>query len=149
MLYSFSRYASPQLFLLLAFTVVFVSGCDTLNLSKESDIITGHWTSNVVPVSGECCHLDLMLLSENGEITGNGIVEVPGAQAGLSQEFMIEVTGNIIEERINLALVSENNPGQIEGVMIKNYSATFELVLRVNFEGFGFKGREIVLFPSR
>ncbi len=149
MQYSLSRYAPPQLFLLFAFLVCFGTGCDTLNLSKESDIVTGHWTSNVVPVSGECCHLDLMLLSENGQITGSGIVETPGAQAGLSQEFMIEVSGQIVGERISLSLTSENNPGKIEGVMIKNYSSTFELVLRVNFEGLGFKGRDIVLFPSR
>lgn len=148
MQYSFTRYA-PQLFFLLALIIVAGGGCDTLNLSKESDIVTGHWTSNVVPVAGECCHLDLMLLSENGEITGSGIVETPGAQAGLSQEFMIEVTGDIIDDRISLALDSENNPGKIEGVMIKNYSSTFELVLRVNFEGLGYTGRDIILFPSR
>ena len=134
---------------LVPLLLLLVSGCDVFDLSKQSDLLSGSWTTNVVPLSGECCHLELMLDSEEGQITGTGIVETPGQRVGASQEFSIEVYGTIIDDRVNLVLGSENNPGTIEGVLIQDYNPSFELVMQVNFEGFGHKGRNIVLFPRR
>ena len=133
---------------ILAILTLFLclGGCETFELNDSSDIVTGRWSSNVAPVSGDCCHLDLTLDSDDGKVTGSGVVETPGQRIGVSEEFTIQVTGTVIDERIRMTLASTNNPGLIEGFVDREFSATSDLVMRVNFEGFGFEGRDIVLF---
>lgn len=123
------------------------AGCGVFELNDASDIVTGHWASNVAAVAGDCCHLDITLESQDGQVTGSGTVETPGQRIGVSEEFTIEVTGTVVNDRLKLTLSSTNNPGVIEGVVDRNFNTSFNRVLRVNFQGFGFRGRDIVLFP--
>ena len=131
---------------LTSLLVLSLSGCDLFNLSDETDLLTGRWTSNVVPQAGDCCHLDLTLDSNKGDIIGSGTIATPGQRVGASDEFAVEVTGSVIDERINLTLNSEYNPGTIQGSVIRNFNGN-DIVIRVNFSGFGYSGRDIVLFP--
>ena len=123
------------------------SGCDVVELNDQRDILNGRWASNIAAVSGVCCHLDLTLETEDGEVIGTGIVETPGQRVGVSEEFTIQVVGTIIDDRVRLELASTNNPGLIEGALERNANSSTNIVLDVNFEGFGFEGRDIVLFP--
>ena len=124
-----------------------VSGCDLFSLTDKTDLVTGSWSSNVVPQSGDCCHIELTLDSNKGDVIGTGTVGTPGARIGVTNEFAIEVSGTIIKERINLELASDFNPGTIEGTIRRNYNNNIDVVIEVNFNGFGFSGRDIVLFP--
>lgn len=78
---------------------------------------------------------------------GTGTVGTPGPRVGSFNQFAIAVTGTIIDERINLSLASDFNPGTIEGVIRRNFNRNIDVVLEVDFSGFGFSGRDIVLFP--
>ena len=133
--------------LISAFTFL-AAGCGLFELSDSSDIVSGDWTSNVAAVAGDCCHLELALESHEGDVSGTGLVETPGNRIGISEEFTIRVTGTVIDDRVRLTLDSTNNPGLIEGHVERNSSLGFDRILRVNFEGFGFEGRDIVLFPK-
>lgn len=133
-------------FFLTCFLILGLSGCDLFNLSDETDLVSGRWSSNVVPQAGDCCHLDLTLDSNKGDILGSGTIATPGQRVGASDEFAVEVTGSVIEERINLTLNSEYNPGTIEGTVLRNFNGN-DIVIRVNFSGFGYSGRDIMLFP--
>ncbi|MEM8488548.1 MAG: hypothetical protein AAF564_23575 [Bacteroidota bacterium] len=131
---------------LTCFLMLGLTGCDLFNLSDETDLLTGRWTSNVVPQAGNCCHLDLTLDSNKGDVLGSGTISTPGQRVGASDEFAVEVTGSIIEERISLTLNSEYNPGTIEGSVLRNHNGN-DIVIQVNFSGFGYSGRDIILFP--
>ncbi|MFK7845282.1 MAG: hypothetical protein AB8G77_08275 [Rhodothermales bacterium] len=122
-----------------------LAGCDLFNLSDETDVVSGRWTSNVVPQAGNCCLLDLTLDSNKGDVIGNGLVGAPGQRVGASDDFVIEVSGTVIGDRINLSLNSEYNPGSIEGNVIRGFNGTTDTVIRVNFSGFGVSGRDIIL----
>ena len=133
--------------LLSCILILGISGCDLFNLSDQTDVISGRWASNVVPQSGACCLLDLMLDSNKGDVVGTGTVGTPGQRVGASDEFAIEVTGTITDERINLSLSSEYNPGTITGTIIRDFNSTYDYVIQVNFNGFGYSGKDILLFP--
>lgn len=124
-----------------------VSGCDLFSLTDKTDLVTGSWSSNVVPQAGDCCHIELTLDSNKGDVMGTGTVGTPGPRVGSFNQFAIAVTGTIIDERINLSLASDFNPGTIEGVIRRNFNRNIDVVLEVDFSGFGFSGRDIVLFP--
>ncbi len=132
--------------ILTSILVLGLSGCDLFNLSDETDLLTGRWTSNVVPQAGDCCHLDLTLDSNKGDVLGSGTISTPGQRVGASDEFAVEVAGSIIKERINLTLNSEYNPGTIEGNVLRNQNG-HDIVIQVNFSGFGYSGRDILLYP--
>lgn len=131
----------------LSVLLIGLEGCGVFDLTDATEVLDGRWSSNVAAVAGDCCHLDLTLETDDGEVTGTGTVETPGPRIGVSEEFTIQVKGTVINDRIRLDLVSTNNPGVIEGVVDRTYGRGFDIVLRVNFEGFGFKGRDIILFP--
>lgn len=128
------------------FLMLGLTGCDLFNLSDETDLVSGRWTSNVVPQAGDCCHLDLTLDSNKGDVLGSGTIATPGQRVGASDEFAVEVTGSVIDERINLTLNSEYNPGSIEGTVRRDFNGN-DIVIQVNFSGFGYSGRDILLFP--
>ncbi len=135
-------------YLLSCILLFFAAGCDFFNLSDKAEAVSGRWTSNVVPQAGDCCHLDLTLISDDkGDITGTGIVATPGQRVGSVEEFAIEVEGALIDDRISLTLTSEYNPGTIKGSIIRDFNSSSDMVIEVDFVGFGFTGRDIVLFP--
>lgn len=133
--------------LLSCLLILALGGCDLFNLSDETDIVSGRWSSNVVPEAGNCCHIDITLDSNKGDVIGSGIVSTPGQRVGAANDFTIAVSGDVIRERINLTLESDYNPGSIEGTLVRNFNNRFDLVLKVNFEGFGYTGRDILLYP--
>lgn len=147
MMRHFSSYLKTCL--LLAVTTLTLSSCDFFDLGDETDLLNGRWASNVVPQAGNCCHLDLTLDIQENDISGVGTVSTPGPGVGSASDFSIAFTGTIIDERINLSLNSEYNPGTIEGTVIRNFDNDFDIVLQVNFSGFGHSGRNIVLFPRK
>ena len=136
---------NPHIFLFCALFVL--SGCDVFKLSEESDILTGRWSSAVEPASGACCQLDLTLQSRGNNVEGTGFVITPGNRIGTFEQFAIEVAGTFDDDRLQLSLVSKFNPGTISGMIDKEFSEAFSIVLRVDFEGFGHTGEDIVLFP--
>ena len=141
-----SHYIKSTLVVCLA--ALTLTGCDFFDLSDENDLLNGRWASNVVPQAGDCCHLDITLtIDEDNDIVGQGTVGTPGQGVGSLNEFAVAFTGTVIDERINLAFDRKYNPGSIEGTVIRNFNDNFDIVIQVNFNGFGHSGRNIVLFP--
>ena len=123
-----------------------LAACDLFALKQESDVLDGNWASTVAASAGKCCNLTLVLSSEDREVTGEGTVQTPGEGTGDVDTFNIRLKGTLIEDRIRLEFVSDFNPGTIIGAIDRAYPDQ-EIVLRVDFEGFGHSGQDIILFP--
>lgn len=134
---------------LLLFTLVLVvaGGCDTFRLSDESSIVNGNWSSTVAAVSGACCQLEIDIKNKDGRLTGSGTVETPGRRIGTSDVYSIAFTGSLNNDRVELELDSEFNTGTIVGRVLRDFSTTYAMVLEVDFDGFGYQGKDIILFP--
>ena len=126
--------------------LLLVSACDLFKLDTESRAITGRWASNVVARSGDCCHIDLNLETDEDIVTGRGVITTPGQSLGEELRFSVEMSGEFRNERLELRSASQANPVVIEGVLDRDASTADETVLRVDFEGFGKSGRDIILF---
>ena len=121
-------------------------GCDFFKLETESSIVEGRWSSNVVPSAGNCCGIDLTLDSDDELISGRGVIKVPGSRVGDELQFSVEVTGTFRDERLELESTSQANPVFIQGILTEDTQGSNALNLLVNFEGFGFTARDILLF---
>lgn len=128
--------------------LVLVGGCDAFRLSDESSIVNGTWAStSPVAVAGNCCQLDIEITNRDGRLTGTGTVETPGRRVGTSDVYSIAFSGTLKNDRVDLQLDSALNSGSIVGRVVREYNATYNLVLEVDFEGFGYQGKKILLFP--
>ncbi|MDZ4701486.1 MAG: hypothetical protein SH809_17370 [Rhodothermales bacterium] len=135
-----------RLFLLSVLLVV-AGGCDAFRLSDESSIVNGNWSSTVAAVSGACCQLEIEIKNKDGRLTGSGTVETPGRRVGTSDVYSIAFTGSLNNDRVELELDSEFNTGTIVGQVLRDFSTTYAMVLEVDFSGFGYDGKDIILFP--
>ncbi len=127
--------------------LVLAGGCDVFRLQDESTALSGRWSSDVVARSGDCCEIDLTLEVEEDVVTGQGTINTPGQRIGETLQFSIEVTGQFLNDRLELQSTSQANPVFIEGSLDRQVSTSNNKpALRVNFEGFGRMGRDILLF---
>ena len=132
----------------LAVMILFfvMSGCDFFELDTPSNILDGRWESNVVPTAGICCGLDLTLENDEETITGTGVVKTPGTRQGDEFQFAIEVIGTYRDNRLELRSTSQANPVFIQGTVREIAQPDSDVILEVDFDGFGHTGEDIVLF---
>ena len=126
--------------------MLLISGCDVFRLDTESTVLSGRWASNVVARSGDCCHIDLTLNTDDEIITGRGTINTPGQSLGEELQFTVEVSGQFANDRLELRSSSQSNPVFIQGVLDEESDPAGDVVLRVDFEGFGKTGNDIILF---
>jgi hypothetical protein len=132
---------------ILGIVLLFVGGCDIFQLNDESSIVNGRWSSTVAAVSGACCQLEIEIVNHDSALSGTGTVETPGRRVGTSDTYSISFSGTLRNDRVDLQLDSEFNEGHIVGRVVRNYSSSYALVLEVDFDGFGYEGKDIILFP--
>ncbi|MEZ4701643.1 MAG: hypothetical protein R2834_14995 [Rhodothermales bacterium] len=131
----------------LSMALIVASGCDVFQLNDESSIVNGNWSSTVAAVSGTCCQLEIQIKNADGRLTGSGTVETPGRRVGTSDIYSISFSGTLNNDRVDLQLDSEFNSGSIVGQVVRDYSRIYDMVLEVDFSGFGYTGKDIILFP--
>ena len=135
-----------QLFI-AGIALLFASGCGAFELSDESSVVNGSWSSTVAAVSGACCQLEMTIRNRDGRLSGTGTVETPGRRVGTSDVYEIAFSGSMRNDRVDLTLDSALNEGSIVGTVERGYNATYDMVLKVDFDGFGYQGKDIILFP--
>ncbi len=133
--------------LIAGLVCLLAGGCGAFELSDESSVVNGAWSSTVAAVSGACCKLDVTMRNRDGQISGTGTVETPGRRVGTSDVYEIAFSGSLRNDRVDLELDSEFNTGSIVGTVERGYNSTYNMVLKVDFEGFGYRGKDIILFP--
>lgn len=133
-------------FIVLVALCLSTSGCDFFRLDTASSILEGRWESNVVPTAGICCDLDLTLENDEENITGTGVVKTPGTRQGDEFQFAVEVVGTYRDNRLELRSTSQANPVFIQGTIVENNQLSNDVILEVDFDGFGHMGDGIILF---
>ena len=126
--------------------VLILPACDSSD--EEAPTLEGRWRNtlgSLTAAAGDCCGLEILLLDEEGRITGSGTLSTPSDRIGMWYEHAVDITGTFTGRRVTLNLRSGIRSGQYNATYYPDRGIGGRGGIEGSFTGFGYRADSLFL----